>query len=79
MWTRERARWPSPAGLDARTTRLLDGDRLREVARLVDVETVEAGDVVGEQLQRDDREDRLQEPIGARDEDRLVGRLGDPS
>ena len=45
---------------------LLDRDGLREVARLVDVEAVEPGDVVGEQLQRQDRQQRLQDPVGAR-------------
>ena len=34
---------------------LFDRDRLREVARLVDVEAAQARDPVGEQLQRDDR------------------------
>src|SRR5258706_15761813 len=39
-------------------TRLLDGDRLGQVARLVDVGAFQRGDVVGEHLQRDVREQR---------------------
>src|SRR5436190_5701904 len=42
---------------------LLDGDGLGEVARLVDVESPLARDGVGEQLQRDHGEDRLQHPV----------------
>ncbi len=57
--------------------RLLDRDRLGEVARLVDVEPVQPGDVIGQQLQRQDREDRLQDPIGAWDEKGLIAGLGD--
>ena len=47
-----------------RLPRLFDGDGLGEVARLVDVEPAPPGDPVGEQLQRDDREQRLEHPVG---------------
>ena len=57
--------------------RLLDGDGLGEVARLVDVQAAAAGDLVREQLQRDDREDRLQHPVDRGDLDRGVGVLDD--
>ena len=38
--------------------KLLDGDALGEVARLVDVAPAHVGDVVRHQLQRDDVEER---------------------
>src|SRR3712207_8197431 len=40
--------------------RLLHGDRLRQVARLVDVQPAPLRDLVGEQLERHDREKRLE-------------------
>ena len=43
---------------------LLDGDGLGQVARLVDVQAAAARDPVGQQLQRDDGEQRLQHPVG---------------
>src|SRR5919202_4847097 len=46
--------------------RLFDRDGLREVPRLVDVEPAEAGDPVGEELERDDRERRLQQRVRPR-------------
>src|SRR5262249_46725014 len=53
----------------------LDRDGLRQVARLVDVQPAGPGDFVGEELQRQDRDDRLQDPVGARNDDALVGDL----
>ncbi len=47
--------------------RLLDGDALREIARFVDVAAELDGEVVGEQLQRDDGQDRA-DVIGDRRE-----------
>ena len=41
----------------------LDGDRLGEVARLIDIGALEIGDVIGEQLERDRGEDRLQKGV----------------
>src|SRR5262245_9052434 len=38
---------------------LLDGDRFGQVARLIDVQAAQARDLVGEQLERDDRERRV--------------------
>src|SRR6476646_7171039 len=43
---------------------LLDGDRLRQVARLVDVCAAGHGRVVGEELERDDRQDGRQGFVG---------------
>src|SRR5687768_4171811 len=56
---------------------LLDGDGLREVARLVDVQPAGARDRVGDHLQRDDREDRLEHPVGPGHPDDLLGVLAD--
>ena len=39
-------------------SRLLDRDALREIARLVDVAAERDGEMIGEQLQRDDGQDR---------------------
>jgi hypothetical protein len=36
----------------------LDGDSFREIPRLIDIVAAAVGYVVGEQLQRDDRENR---------------------
>ena len=44
--------------LIAAAARLLDRDRLGEVARLVDVRAARHRDLVGEQLERQDRDDR---------------------
>lgn len=46
---------------------LLDGDRLGKVAREVDVETLEDGEPVGDQLEREDVQEALED----------VDRLGD--
>ena len=46
---------------ESRGAGLLDGDGLREVPRLVDVQTAQTRDPVGEQLQRHDGERRLEE------------------
>lgn len=46
--------------------RLLDGDRLRQIPRLVDVFAVDVRDVVGEELQRDHVDDRRQQLVDAR-------------
>ena len=45
---------------------LLDRDGLRQVARLVDVQRALARDVIGQQLEGDDREDGLQQHVGLR-------------
>ena len=45
-----------PAGLAAFS--LLDGDALGEIPRLVHVRSLETGDVVGEELERDGGQDR---------------------
>ena len=45
---------------------LLDRDRLRQVPRLVDVAPAPPGDVVSEELERDDRDDRLQVRVDVR-------------
>ena len=60
-----RAELPAPA--------LLDRDRLGEVARLVDVRAAGDRHVVGEQLERDDREDRAQRLVGVGDPADVVG------
>src|SRR4051812_11212453 len=52
--------------LAERMVALLDGDRLRQVARLIDVEAAQTGDPVGEQLEGNDGEQRLQHPVGGR-------------
>ena len=62
-----------PTDMARRARVLLDRDGLGQVARLVDVQPALARDVVGEQLQRDDREQRLQHPVRARDVDDLLG------
>src|SRR5207248_10358160 len=46
---------------------LLDRDGFGQIAGLVDVQAAQTGDPVGEQLQRDDREHRLEERRRARD------------
>src|SRR5881394_96211 len=56
----------------------LDRNRLRQISGLIDVETAGAGNVVGEQLQRQDRQDRLQDPVRGGDLDRLVGDRAGP-
>src|SRR5688500_6630662 len=56
---------------------LLDRDRLRQVARLVDVGAPRERDVVGEQLERDDRQDRAQDLVGVRDPAHVVGDAAD--
>ena len=54
---------------------LLDRDRLREVPGLVHVQALHAGHVVGQELERKDRDDRLEDPVGAGHLDRQVGGL----
>src|SRR4051812_40149320 len=56
-----------------RRTESLDGDALREVARLVDVVAPDGGHLAGEHLQRDRREERLEESGRLRDPDDDVG------
>src|SRR2546427_12662981 len=51
---------------------LFDGDGLRQVPRLVDVQAAEAGDPVREQLERHDGERRLEERRRARHVDHVV-------
>src|SRR3712207_8898564 len=55
------------------TTLFRSRDGLGEVARLVHVQAAGARDLVGEELQRDDREQRLEEPVRARHVDDLLG------
>ena len=50
---------PPNAGRRSRSASLFDRDRLREIARLIDVQPTEPRDPVGEQLQRQHREDGL--------------------
>ncbi len=45
---------------------LFDGDRLRQISRLVDVRAFLDGHMVGQQLQRDDRDDGLDGPLAVR-------------
>ena len=52
---------------------LLDGHALGQIAGLVDVAAAEDGDVVGEQLQRDGRDDRLQKLGHRGNSDHVVG------
>src|SRR5262245_23809627 len=55
----------TPSGPAPRSAiRLLDRDRLREVARLIDVGAPGDGGVIREQLERDDRKDRAQQLVG---------------
>src|SRR5579875_3204590 len=54
---------------------LLDSDGLGEVAGLVDVVAAASGDLVGEQLQRHHREQRLQQRVDRRQGNQLVGVL----
>jgi hypothetical protein len=51
--------WEVSDTITPRAWALFDGDGLCQVARLVDVQTAQACDPVGEQLQRDDREHGL--------------------
>src|SRR5689334_1055493 len=55
--------------LNGRAT-LLDGHGLGQIPWLVDVQALLPRDVIGEQLERDDRDDRLQDPVGSGDEER---------
>src|SRR5574337_1042951 len=57
----------------AALSRLLDGDRLGQVARLVDVVAAGLGDPGGEHLQRDRRQQRLQKCRRRGDFDQMVG------
>ncbi len=54
-----------------------DGDALGEVAGLVDVAATLACDVVGQQLQGDDGQERLDDLGGVGDRQEDVGQLGD--
>src|ERR1700686_2995684 len=56
-------RSPPPCDRTNRSDGLLDGDRLGEVAGLVDVESAAARDLVSEQLQGNHGENRLQHPV----------------
>ena len=49
---------------------------LGQVARLVDVAAAQHGDVIGQQLQRDDRHERLQEVVDVGHVDHVVGQVG---
>ena len=54
----------------------LDGDALGQVARLVDVAAAAHGDVIRQQLQRHDLENRQQQLAGVRNGDDVVGDAG---
>ena len=56
-------------------TLLLDGDALGEVSWPVDVAATKQGDVVGQKLQRDGRDQRLQKFVDFRNVDDIVGHL----
>src|ERR1700693_4510112 len=51
---------------------LFNGDRLSEVARLIDVASPAHGDVIGQKLKRDDFEDRRKKFGGSRNFDNVV-------
>jgi len=53
---------------------LFDGHRFRQVARLIDVAAAFQGNVIGEQLQRDVEQDRIELWLGARYVEHCVGR-----
>ena len=59
------------------TAALLDRHALREIPRLVDVGAHEHGRVVGEQLHRDQRQDRRDEARDLRDDDGLGDAVAD--
>src|SRR4051794_33629922 len=72
------ARWSrqvQPDGQPPGRAGLLDRDGLGQVARLIDVQATQAGDAIGEQLERDHGQDRLQHPVGAGHVEH-VGRVG---
>ena len=54
-------------------SRLLDGDAFREIARFVDVTAELDGEMVGEELERNDGEDRADEVRDAREGDDVIG------
>jgi len=56
---------------------LFHGHGLREVPWLIDVQRTGASEMVGKQLQRNDREHNLQERVGDGDVDDVLGMLGD--
>ena len=58
--------------LPLKSTRLLDSDRLGQVTREVDVEALEDSQPVGDQLERNDVEDALQDVDGLGDLDPLA-------
>src|SRR3954454_5082963 len=62
-----------PGPTTSRDARLLDGDGLREVAVLVDVVAAHGGHLAGEDLQRDGREQRLEQGGRLRHADHHVG------
>src|ERR671937_601935 len=63
----------SATALTVSASTSFDGDRLREVARLIDVGAAAIGDVVGEELQRHYRHDRRDELVTLGQRDDLVG------
>src|ERR1700678_2852101 len=56
----------------ARST-LLDGDGFSEVARLIDVFAFDVGNVIRQQLQRDDVNDRREQLVDFRNPENMVG------
>src|SRR3954469_8562627 len=58
-----------------RPPRLLDGDALRQVARLIDVGAAVIREVVAEQLCRDHGDDGLEQRVRLRDADRVLREL----
>jgi len=59
------------------SARLFHRHALRQVPRFVDIAAFGRGDVVGEQLQRDDRQDRRKHGRNARHVDDVVGVVSD--
>ena len=55
--------------------RLFDGDALGQIAGLIDVAATAHRDVIGEQLQRHDLQNRLQQLAGRRDVNDMIGDL----
>src|SRR4051812_3534607 len=59
----------------ARDKALLNGNTLRQISRLVNIAAAENRCVIGQQLQRNDRDDWLEEFRYTRDADHIVGDL----
>jgi hypothetical protein len=64
------------SGTPRRPRRLFDCHAFGEIARLIDVAAAEDGYVVGEELQRDRRDDRLQKLFDRWNDDHVIGDIG---